>query len=152
MRWMTGRAPVNCVMDDMASQLRLGLTLSAASATASPSRMMPPDPLPPPLPPPSASAMAMAALCCADSLARISAAACAARDAALTRELAALASSPSATSVQRRNLNSKAKFEGGSSCYGFKRSVPGAFNVGFIGSACTALPRRLRPPARAPRR
>jgi hypothetical protein len=37
-------------------------------------------------------------------------------------------------------LNLKAKFEGVSSYFGFKRSVPGAFNVGLKGSTCTALP------------
>ena len=40
------------------------------------------------------------------------------------------------------NLNLKAKFEGGSPYDGFKRLVPGAVNMGFIGSTCTALPRR----------
>ena len=42
--------------------------------------------------------------------------------------------------VQRRKLKLKAKVESGSSCFTFKRLVPGAFNVGFIGSTCTALP------------
>jgi len=44
--------------------------------------------------------------------------------------------------VQRRNLNLKAKVESGSSHFSFKRSVPGGFNVGLIGSTCTALPWR----------
>jgi len=37
-------------------------------------------------------------------------------------------------------MNLKARYEGDSSHYSFKRSVPGAFNVGLIGSTCTALP------------
>jgi len=37
-------------------------------------------------------------------------------------------------SVQRRKLNLKAKFESSSSHYSFKHLVPGAFNMGFIGS------------------
>jgi hypothetical protein len=37
-------------------------------------------------------------------------------------------------------LNLKANFEGNSSHYGFKCLIPGAFNWGFIGSTCTALP------------
>jgi hypothetical protein len=44
------------------------------------------------------------------------------------------------TLLERRKLNLKAKFEGGSSYHSFKRLVPGAFNVGSIGSTCTALP------------
>ncbi len=38
------------------------------------------------------------------------------------------------------------KLESGLSYFGFKRLVPGAFNVGLIGSICNALP---RPPSRA---
>jgi hypothetical protein len=34
----------------------------------------------------------------------------------------------------------KAKFESGSSYFSFSRLVPGGFNVGLIGSTCTALP------------
>ena len=45
--------------------------------------------------------------------------------------------------VYRRKLKLKAKFEGGSSYYSFKRLVPGAFNLGLTGSACTASPRYL---------
>jgi hypothetical protein len=41
--------------------------------------------------------------------------------------------------VWRRKLNLKAKFEGVPSYSSFKRSVPGAFNMGLIGSTCTAL-------------
>ena len=41
---------------------------------------------------------------------------------------------------KRRKLNLKAKLEGSSSHYSFKRLVPGAFSVGFIGSICNALP------------
>jgi len=37
-------------------------------------------------------------------------------------------------------LNFKAEVESSISQFGFKRSVPGAFNLGFIGSTCTALP------------
>jgi len=44
--------------------------------------------------------------------------------------------------LKRRKFTSKAKFESSISCYGFKRLVPGAFNVGFIESTCTALPCR----------
>ena len=33
-----------------------------------------------------------------------------------------------------------ARFEGGSSYFGLQHVVPGAFNVGLIGSICTALP------------
>ena len=40
-----------------------------------------------------------------------------------------------------RTLNLKAKFEGETSYPGFKRVVLGGFNVGVIGSTCTALPR-----------
>jgi len=34
----------------------------------------------------------------------------------------------------------KAIFESNSSCYSFKRLIPGAFDAGLIGSSCTALP------------
>ena len=69
----------------------------------------------------------------------------------LARAAAARADSrPLRTLLQRRKLNLKAKFEGGSSCYSFKRSVPGAFNKRFIGSTCITLP--CAPPARAPLR
>jgi hypothetical protein len=44
------------------------------------------------------------------------------------------------TMLWRRKLNLTAKFEGGSSYYPFKRLVPGAFNMDFIGETCTALP------------
>jgi hypothetical protein len=47
-----------------------------------------------------------------------------------------------AARVKRRKLKLKAKFEGGSSYYSFKRSVPGAVNLDIIGSTCTALPGR----------
>jgi hypothetical protein len=39
--------------------------------------------------------------------------------------------SPCRTVTYRRKLNLKAKFEGGSSYYSFKRFVPGAINAGF---------------------
>ena len=42
--------------------------------------------------------------------------------------------------MKRRMLILKAKFEGGSSYYSFKRLVPGAINVGLIGATCAALP------------
>jgi hypothetical protein len=42
--------------------------------------------------------------------------------------------------LQRRKMNLKAKFENGPSYISFKRFVPGAFNVNFRGSTCTALP------------
>jgi len=41
---------------------------------------------------------------------------------------------------KRRKLNLKAKCESSSSYFSFKSLVPGAFNAGFIGSICTALP------------
>jgi hypothetical protein len=34
----------------------------------------------------------------------------------------------------------KAKLESSTSHYGFKRLIPGGFNMDFIGSTCTALP------------
>jgi hypothetical protein len=34
----------------------------------------------------------------------------------------------------------KAMFESGSSCFSVERLIPGAFNLGLIGSICTALP------------
>jgi hypothetical protein len=43
--------------------------------------------------------------------------------------------------VQRRKLKLKASIESGSSYCSFKSLVPGAFNMGLIGSTCTALPR-----------
>jgi hypothetical protein len=42
-------------------------------------------------------------------------------------------------------LNLKAKFESGLSYFSFNRLIPGAFNVGLIGSTCTALPRHALP-------
>jgi hypothetical protein len=42
--------------------------------------------------------------------------------------------------MYRRKLNLKAKFESGLSYVSFKGLMPGAFNVGLIGSSCTALP------------
>jgi len=44
------------------------------------------------------------------------------------------------SSMERRNLNLKAKFESSLSHYSFKRSDPGGFNMVLIGSTCTALP------------
>ena len=49
-------------------------------------------------------------------------------------------SSPAKSVVYRRKLELKAKLESGSTYCRFKRLLPGAFNVGLIGSACTALP------------
>jgi hypothetical protein len=43
--------------------------------------------------------------------------------------------------VEQRKLNLKPKFEGGSTCYSFKRFIPGALNRGLIGSTSTALPK-----------
>jgi len=37
-------------------------------------------------------------------------------------------------------LKLKAKLESRISCFSFKHSVLGAFNMGLIGSTCTALP------------
>jgi hypothetical protein len=48
--------------------------------------------------------------------------------------------------MKRRNLELKAKFEGDSSYYTFKRLVPGAVSVALIGSTCTTLPQRWRAP------
>jgi len=42
--------------------------------------------------------------------------------------------------VQRRKLKLKAEVESSMSHFSFKRLVPGGFNVGLIGSTCTALP------------
>ena len=46
-----------------------------------------------------------------------------------------------ATSMKRRKLKLKANLESDFSNYSFKRLVPGAFNVGLIGSTCTTSPR-----------
>jgi len=40
-----------------------------------------------------------------------------------------------------RKLNLKARFESGPSYVSFKSVDPGGFNMGLIGSTCTALPR-----------
>ena len=45
-----------------------------------------------------------------------------------------------AAGLERRKLNLKAKHESSSSHFPFKSLVPGAFNMGFIASTCTALP------------
>ena len=58
----------------------------------------------------------------------------------------------STAEVWRRKLKLKAKFESSLSYYSFKRLDPGAFNVGFIGSTCTALPRGPRARTRRTRR
>jgi hypothetical protein len=49
---------------------------------------------------------------------------------------------PSGDRPRQQRLKSEliAKFEGGSSHFSFKAFAPGAFNVGSIGSTCTALP------------
>jgi hypothetical protein len=44
------------------------------------------------------------------------------------------------TELQRRKLNLKAKLESSLQCFSFNRLVPDAFNVGLIGSTCTAIP------------
>jgi len=44
------------------------------------------------------------------------------------------------TLMERRKLNLKAKFGSVFSYSSFQRLDSGAFNVGFIGSTCTALP------------
>ena len=46
--------------------------------------------------------------------------------------------------MKRRKLILKAKVESGPSYLSFKSAGPGAFNTGFIGSTCTALPGWLR--------
>jgi len=52
--------------------------------------------------------------------------------------------------MERHKLNLKAKFKSGSSYFSFKRIILGVFNVGLIGSICTALPwtGRCHPPPR----
>jgi len=40
----------------------------------------------------------------------------------------------------RRKLKLKAQVESDSSCFSVQRLVPGALNVGLIGSTCTKLP------------
>jgi len=52
----------------------------------------------------------------------------------------AMASIIKSTQCQRRKLNLKANFEGGPPYFSFKRLVLGDFNMGLIGSTCTALP------------
>jgi len=53
--------------------------------------------------------------------------------------------------VQRLKLNLKAKFVN-SPCYlSFKCIYPGAFNLGLIGSICTALPWMVTSAAASPR-
>jgi hypothetical protein len=52
-------------------------------------------------------------------------------------------------SVYRRKLKLKPKFDNSFKCSSFKRSEPGGFNMGLIGSICTALPQTR--PARAPK-
>jgi len=42
--------------------------------------------------------------------------------------------------MQRRKFNMKAKLGGAQHISNFKRLFPCAFNMGFIGSTCTALP------------
>jgi hypothetical protein len=42
--------------------------------------------------------------------------------------------------MKRRKLNLKAEVESSISYFSFKRLVPGGFNLGLIGSTCTALP------------
>ena len=49
------------------------------------------------------------------------------------------------TQLERRKLNLKATLESSISHFSFKRLVPGTFNLGFIGSTCTALPSSARP-------
>ena len=44
------------------------------------------------------------------------------------------------TRLKRRKKNLIAKFQSASLYYSFKRLVPGAFNMGLIGSTCTGLP------------
>jgi len=63
----------------------------------------------------------------------------------------------SGSEMWRRKLNLKAEVDSSISHFSFKRLVPGGFNLGFIGSTCTALPRaHWMPPGhrgwRAPRR
>jgi hypothetical protein len=48
----------------------------------------------------------------------------------------------SLTEVERCKLNLKAKVESSLSHFSFKSIGPGNFNMGFIGSTCTAPPRR----------
>jgi len=50
-----------------------------------------------------------------------------------------LASSGGPPLLLRRKLKLKAKSESSLPYFSFKRLVPGAFNLGLIGSTCTAL-------------
>jgi len=52
--------------------------------------------------------------------------------------------------LQRRKLILKAKVEKNTSDFSFKRLVRGGFNMGLIGSTCTALPSAPPPAAIAP--
>jgi len=47
---------------------------------------------------------------------------------------------PGEPQLYRRKLKLKPSFESGSAHLSYKRSVPGGFNVGLIGSTCTAQP------------
>ena len=44
--------------------------------------------------------------------------------------------------MERRRLNLKPKIESSLLHFSFKSLVPGGFDMGFIGSTCSALPRR----------
>jgi hypothetical protein len=55
-------------------------------------------------------------------------------------------------SLQRRKLELKAKFESSLTYYNFKRFIPGAFNMVFIDSTCTALPHNPYPDRHCPSR
>ena len=52
----------------------------------------------------------------------------------------AVRGSSAAALMKRRKLILKAEVESSTSQFTFKRLVPGGFNVGLIGSTCTALP------------
>ena len=52
--------------------------------------------------------------------------------------------------VWRRKLKPKAKLESSLSYFSYKRLDPGGFNLGLIGSTCTALPWAPSPPSSAP--
>jgi len=62
------------------------------------------------------------------------------------------AAAASVPAVQWRKLILKANLESGTPYFSLKSLVTGAFNVGLIGSACTALPRCRSLPTPAPTR
>jgi len=66
---------------------------------------------------------------------------CRGRTARRCRRGAARSAAGAAPRCSRHKLYLKGKLQSSSSYCSFKRLVPGAFNMGLIGSTCTALPR-----------